>query len=215
MGSSKSKTASRLVGQCPVVEVRIGGAEVSCLLDTGSMVTTVTQAFFKEQHLKPQNEKLLKTCNWLQLTAANGLNIPYMGYVELDVEVLGKVLPKMGILVVKDSPDPNVQRCKNAVPGLLGMNIISSCYNDIFQEHGNHVLSAPVVNQAGKEWETALSQVPLVEQLQDTGRVGEAVSLPDHPTRIPVGSLRFVQATFNQNPALDTVLLERLSYGEG
>lgn len=190
-----------------------GGVEVSCLLDIGSMVTTVTQAFF-EQHLKPQNEEQLKTCNWLQLTAANGLSSPYMGYVELDVEVLGKVLPKMGILVVKDSPDPNVQRRKTAVPGLLGMNIISSCYNEIFQEHGNHVLSAPVVKQAGKQWETALSQVQLVERLQDTGQVGEAVSLPDHPTRIPAGSLWFVQATCNQNPALNTVLLEPLSNGE-
>lgn len=77
------------------------------------------------------------------------------------------------------------------------------------------ICSPPPVKQAGKEWEIALSQCQLVEQLQDTGEVGEAVSLPDHPTRIPAGSLRFVQATCNQNPALYTVFLEPLSYGEG
>lgn len=69
------------------------------------MVTTVTQAFF-DQYLKPQTNEQLRSCNWRHLTAANGLDIPYLGYVELDVEVLGTVLPQMGILVVKDAPDP-------------------------------------------------------------------------------------------------------------
>lgn len=44
-----------LIGNCPVVEVVVGGVEVKCLLDTGSMVTTITESFFKEafQHLMP------------------------------------------------------------------------------------------------------------------------------------------------------------------
>lgn len=133
----------------------------------------------------------------------------------MDVEVLGKVLPQMGILVVKDSPDPHIQRRKNAVPGLLGMNIISSCYDELFHEHGNRLFCAPVVNQAGKEWKSALCQCQLMERLQGTGRVGEAASLPDSSIRISAGSLWFVQATCNQNPALNTVLLEPMSYGEG
>lgn len=214
MGSNESKVAARLIGQCPVVQVRIGGVQVPALLDTGSMVTTVTQAFF-EKHLKPQTAEQLKACNWLQLTAANGLDIPYLGYVELDVEVLGKVLPRMGILVVKDPPDPLVRRRKNVVPGLLGMNIINRCYDELFKEHSNHLFSAPQVKQGGKGWEGALSQCQQLGQILQTGRVGEAVSLPGRATRIPAGSLRFVQATCKQGPALKTVLLEPLSYGEG
>lgn len=31
---------------------------------------------------------------WLQITAANGLEIPYMGYVELDVEAIGLTIPE-------------------------------------------------------------------------------------------------------------------------
>lgn len=54
-----------------------------------------------------------------------------------------------------------------------------------------------------------------MEQLQGTGQVGEAVSLPDSTIRIPVSSLWFVQATCNWNQALSTVLLEPLSYGVG
>ena len=38
---------SKLMGECPVVEVCMGGVSVPCLVDTGSMVTTVTEGFFK------------------------------------------------------------------------------------------------------------------------------------------------------------------------
>uniref|UniRef100_A0AAV2LUL2 CCHC-type domain-containing protein n=1 Tax=Knipowitschia caucasica TaxID=637954 RepID=A0AAV2LUL2_KNICA len=50
-----------------------------------------------------------KSCNWLELTAANGFDIPYVGFIEMDVTVFGQVVPNRGILVVKDPPgtDPN------------------------------------------------------------------------------------------------------------
>eukprot|EP00064_Thunnus_orientalis_P011317 superscaffoldBa00001625_g11347 len=35
-----------------------------------------------------------RSCCWLQLRAANGLEIPYVGYVELDVTVFGKAVPQ-------------------------------------------------------------------------------------------------------------------------
>lgn len=104
-----------------------GGVTVACLLDTGSMVTTITQKFFEKQ-LHPQLQRGLQPCNCLTLKAANGLAIPYLGYLELDVHLLGRTLPKMGILVTRDPADPAAQPQKNSVPGLLGMNIIRSCY---------------------------------------------------------------------------------------
>ncbi len=51
------------------------------------------------QHFSEQ----LHSCNWLQLKAANGLDIPYLGYAEVNVEVLGKAIPNKGILDVKDT----------------------------------------------------------------------------------------------------------------
>ncbi len=35
----------QLIGQCPVVEVSFGGAKIPCLLDTGSMVSMITEHF--------------------------------------------------------------------------------------------------------------------------------------------------------------------------
>lgn len=39
---------SNLVASCPVVTVRLGCVPVKCLLDTGSMVTTITEGFFRQ-----------------------------------------------------------------------------------------------------------------------------------------------------------------------
>ncbi|KAK7918908.1 hypothetical protein WMY93_010192 [Mugilogobius chulae] len=48
------------------------------------MVSTITESFFRE-HFEPWGPDRLRSCHWLQLRAANGLEIPYIGYLELDV----------------------------------------------------------------------------------------------------------------------------------
>lgn len=47
----------------------------------------------------------LQECGWLGLKAANGLKIPYLGYIELGITIYGKCMPCRGILVVPDSAD--------------------------------------------------------------------------------------------------------------
>ena len=112
------------MGKCPVVTVQMGGVDVPCLLDTGSQVSTVTESFFR-QNIAPGDSELA-SCHWLKLTAANGLAIPYIGYIELDVQVFGRTIPARGILVVCDSPDPEQRSHKDKCPGILGMNVLGS-----------------------------------------------------------------------------------------
>ena len=85
--------------------MKLGGVHVHCLLDSGSQVSTITESFFNK-HFRPTRSKLLDTNQWLTLTAANGLEIPYIGYLELDFEAQGVTIPQRGILVVRDPPDP-------------------------------------------------------------------------------------------------------------
>ena len=65
------------------------------------MVTLVTEKFFKE--------KLKSVCGGvrrgrlLNLRGANGLEIPYLGYLELDIAVGGVTIPSCGVLVLKDT----------------------------------------------------------------------------------------------------------------
>ena len=85
--------------------MKLGGVHVRCLLDSGSQVSTITESFFNK-HFRPRRSKLLDTNQWLTLTAANGLEIPYIGYLELDFEAQGVTILQRGILVVRDPPDP-------------------------------------------------------------------------------------------------------------
>ena len=112
------------VGKCPVVTVNMGGVDVSCLLDTGCQVSTVTESIFR-QNIAPDDSELA-SCHWLKLTAANGLAIPYIGYIELDVEFFGRTIPARGILVAYDSPDAEQRSPKDKCPEILGMNVLGS-----------------------------------------------------------------------------------------
>lgn len=67
------------------MDVYMGGVCVPSMIDTGSMVTIITESFFKE-HFECRGEDVLKECGWLSLKAANGLSIPYLGYLEVDVK---------------------------------------------------------------------------------------------------------------------------------
>ena len=120
---SRDEVYQRAVGRCPTTIVKLGGVAVPCLLDSGSEVSTITESCF-DKNYRPKGKTLLSTSGWLTLTAANGLDIPYVGYFELDVETLGITVPKRGILVVRDSTDPGTRQRKEEVPGLLGMNVI-------------------------------------------------------------------------------------------
>lgn len=84
IGSVDSSLLNQLVGKCPVLSVVMGGVVVPCLIDTGSMVTTVTESFFTEHFSYLQR----RDCKWLGLKVANGLDIPYIGYIEVTVVVL-------------------------------------------------------------------------------------------------------------------------------
>ena len=57
------------------MDVLLGDVQVRFLFDTRSNVSTTTKSFF-EQHFHPT----LKTCEWLALSAASGLGIPYLGH---------------------------------------------------------------------------------------------------------------------------------------
>ncbi|KAK0150708.1 hypothetical protein N1851_008178 [Merluccius polli] len=109
---------------------------------------------YRLRHFEPWGQERLKSCHWLQLRAANGLAIPYIGYLELDVELCGRRLPGCGILVVKDPPG-----CLSAqVPGVLGMNVIRKCYKELFGHHGLALFDLPVVSEAPKPVMQALQK---------------------------------------------------------
>ena len=113
---------AKIVGGTPAITAKLAGVEVECLLDTGSMVTLVSEAFYK-QKLKSVCGGVKGGSQMLTLRGANGLEIPYLGYIELDVCVEGVTIPKCGVLVLKDTAATGPQRRRK--PGVLGTNILA------------------------------------------------------------------------------------------
>lgn len=58
------------------------------------------------------------------LTGGNGLDIPYIGYIELKVCLFGQELADMGFLILRDLRGTPMQERKSEVPGLIGCNIL-------------------------------------------------------------------------------------------
>ncbi|XP_049332461.1 retrovirus-related Pol polyprotein from transposon opus [Astyanax mexicanus] len=150
------------------------------------MVSTIAESFFR-QHIQGD----LQSCRWLQLRAANGLAIPYVGYVELTVELLGKSIPNRGWLVVKDLPG---QSTSTVVPGVLGMNVIRECYRELFGQHGPALFDLPPVVHASPPWQQALQYCH--QGLDEPSSLtGVAKVRGGRPIRIPAGTFKMIAAT--------------------
>ena len=92
------------------------------VLDTGSQVTIISQHFF-ETHLKPRLGAMRDASRWLTLRAANGSELPYLGFVETDVVIHGTTVGNCGVLVRRDTEHTAMDSTGHGV-GLLGMNVL-------------------------------------------------------------------------------------------
>ncbi len=167
------------------------------------MVSTITESCFLEQ-FAPCGQDHLRACQWLQLQAANGSLIPYVGYIELDVELCGQVISGCGVLVVRDPPGGTGAQ----VPGILGMNVLSRCYQELFGQHGLALFDAPSVSEASKPVFQALQHCRRVSAIPQDGQIGKVRLRGRRACRIPGGTMKVVAATCSGQFAGDTVLFE-------
>lgn len=131
-GSDLPFQNDKFVGTSPTVTTRIGGVPVKSLIDTGSMVTLVTESFYREK-LKPTLGNL-NSKTVLQLRGANGLEIPYIGFVTADVEIGGVIVPGCGIFITKETEATTAMQ--REVPALIGTNVLGLVphYQPILQD---------------------------------------------------------------------------------
>ena len=66
-----------------------------------AMVSTLTEECFLSL-FKPLGTQTSKRYLWLRITSASGIEIPYIGYIETDIECERTNILQMGSLVVKD-----------------------------------------------------------------------------------------------------------------
>ena len=79
--------------------ILICGVDTLGLLDSGSRITSFSEAFYETLDPKPTFHSITEF--GLSVTCANGTELPYKGYIEADI-----VVPSLGntsYLVVKNS----------------------------------------------------------------------------------------------------------------
>ena len=201
-GSTSTLTKERFlenaVGECPEVDIQIDGIPLRCLLDTGSNVSTLTESFFRD-HLHGEEEDMHCTAKWLKLTAANKLPLPYLGYVELNIQVMGLTIPECGFLITKDD---DTNEPDSSLPGIIGMNIVKRCRQLVLSE-----FDTALKGELDSVWREAFNRVQeaeLVEKMSTARVAGK------HKMHIPASSVATVYARGRktQSEGDATMLLE-------
>ena len=117
----------KAMATCPKINIGCGRKKIPSLLDSGSQVTLICQSFFKQEilpHIRPSDGEKAKVHQLFQLTAANNGKLPVFMYVELDLDFLCIVVPKVGVFITKD-PNELLETChKTKHPGVVGWNLI-------------------------------------------------------------------------------------------
>ena len=102
---TKSILVDRLVGSANENEIVICGAKTSALIDTGSMITSLSESFYDSMEHKPVVHDVSELGLSLSVIGANGSNQPYKGFIEADISVpsLGYDSFVISVLVVSNT----------------------------------------------------------------------------------------------------------------
>ena len=116
-----------LIGEPNECLVVANGLSAIALLDSGSMVSTITSQYWNE-HFPDQPVHPLD--DLLTLSGAGGLEIPYWGYVEVDTKLSGVDASPFPFLVIKET------EYNSRVPVLIGTNILNKILDGLVNVHG-------------------------------------------------------------------------------
>ena len=118
----------RAVATSPKVNMGCGRKRILSLLDPSSQVTLIHQNYFKQEippHIRPSSGEKAEA---VQLTAANHGKLPLSMYVESDLDFLGLIVPKAGVLFTQE-PNELLDDChKTKLPGNISWNLIKLSY---------------------------------------------------------------------------------------
>ena len=102
----KIEVMQRAMATCPKIDMGCGRKRIPLLPDSGSQVTLIFQSYFKQEilpHIRPSGGEKAESCQLFQLTAANNGRLLMSMYVELDLDIVGIVVPKVGVLITQEA----------------------------------------------------------------------------------------------------------------
>jgi len=121
-----------LVGCDNVANAYVDGKLTQALIDTGSMVTTISKDFY-DQHLK-DTKPLLSLQSLLEIEGAGGNQVPYCGYVEVNVAIYDSPDARQICVPVLVVP---TTRYSSTVAMIVGTNVLEALQEkDLFEGIG-------------------------------------------------------------------------------
>ena len=122
----------RAVAGSPKVCISAHGIQIPSLLDLGSDMMLLRQAYF-EKHLLPKIQAVTsekaKAHQLFHLTVANDGQLPIKMYTELDINFLGLRVPNVGVLIIDNPSQVLGKKHQTKLPGIVGWNLIQLSYN--------------------------------------------------------------------------------------
>lgn len=131
-----------MVGAANEGEITICGTNTVGLIDSGSMITSISKSFYESLNPVPELHDITEF--GLSVIGANGCKLPYKGYIEADISVprLGKnSVNKIPLLVVTNT------EYNSKIPAIIRTNVIR-LYQDTSSASGNP-----------EEWQTAFNSL--------------------------------------------------------
>ena len=106
-----------LIGSANESAIFLNGQEVNALIDSGSIITTVSEAFYRSLPNKPLMQELQVL---LDVSIADGSKLNYLGFIDADISVpfLSEFTLSVPVLVVPDT------HFNNQCPVIVGTNVI-------------------------------------------------------------------------------------------
>ena len=127
------------VARSPEVCISAHGIQIPSLLDLGSDVTLLRQAYF-EKHLLPKIQEVTgekaEAHQLFHLMVTNDGQLPVKMYTELDVNFLGLKVPNVGVLIIDDPSQVLDKKHQTKLPGIVGWNLIWLSYNAFVEQYG-------------------------------------------------------------------------------
>ena len=139
LAGTKLEIMQCAVARSPKVCINAHGIQIPSLLDLGSDVMLLRQAYF-EKHLLPKIQvatgEKAEAHQLFHLTVANNGQLPVKMYTELDINFLGLRVPNVGVLIVDDPSQVLDQKHQTKLPGIAGWNLIRLSYNAFVEKYG-------------------------------------------------------------------------------
>ena len=132
------------VAPCPEITMIIKGQKVRALLDMGSQVTLMNESYFLQniqQLLLTVDKDHLNAHKLFNLKGVEDGCVPLTKYFSVDIQVGGRLVHDIGILVKKDNiPLTDSKGRSTRTPAILGCNLIRKGLEEFIRDHGETCL---------------------------------------------------------------------------